>query len=261
MAALRTTASSRPCSPRTSCTTATRSATEETSAGSPVTTGIPASAWASRDPSRAHVTTRAPDAASRRTTDRPVPALPPVTRTTRSRRSVTARWCPRAAGVNRRGSAGRLLLVDAHDVALAVPEPGRAPEALQAGDLAVPGDARHLRVDLEDDALGLQVVHLGLDVVHVPLGDRVPGMTRVGGLVDVEPGAGLGLVGEAGPAHLASRGQTQLVRVERPRPGQIGRGDVRLDPAAVQHGSLPKVVPPGEIRRRDRRPARSQRQR
>src|SRR3954468_20497778 len=244
IAALRTTASSRPCSSRTRSTSAARSPPTATSAGIPTTPGTPATASASRASSRAQVTTRAPEAASRRTTVRPMPALPPVTRTTRSRRSVTGRLCPRTAAVNP-GSAGRcVLLVDAQHVALAVPEPGRPPHARERGDLAVPADPGHVRVDLELDALGLEVVHLGLDVGHVPLGDGVPRLAGVGGLVDVEAGAGPGLVDQVDALDLPGRGEAQLVRVEGLGPGEVGRGDVRLDPAGSQHGALPTDVPP-----------------
>src|SRR3954470_4020944 len=137
-------------------------------------------------------------------------------------------------------SAGRRLLVDAHDVALAVLEPGGPAQSLQGGDLAVPLDAGHV-VDLEDHALGLEVVHLGLDVVHVPLGDRVSGLAGIAGLVDVERRAGRRRVHEVDAGDLARRRQPELVRVEVPRSGEIGRWDVRFDPAGVQHGVLPRT--------------------
>src|SRR3954453_14991929 len=137
-------------------------------------------------------------------------------------------------------SAGRRLLVHAHDVALAVLEPGGPAQSLQEGDLAVPLHAGHV-VDLEHHALGLEVVHLGLDVVHVPLGDRVSGLTGVAGLVDVERRACRRRVHEVDAGDLARRRQPELVRVEVPRSGEIGRWDVRFDPAGVQHGVLPRM--------------------
>src|SRR4051794_418496 len=111
----------------------------------------------------------------------------------------TAASCRSATCGRGRGTPGRcpgrsaLGLVEAHGVALAVLEPGRPAHALHRGDPAVPLDARQV-VDLEGDPLALEVAHLRLDVVDVPLGDGVPGLAGVAGLVDVEPGAAGGLV-------------------------------------------------------------------
>src|SRR3712207_8463338 len=55
--------------------------------------------YRTRGPPRAQVTTRAPAEDSRCTTARPIPALPPVTSTTRSW-SVTFPFCPPPAGNN-----------------------------------------------------------------------------------------------------------------------------------------------------------------
>jgi len=98
-------------------------------------------------------------------------------------------------------------------------------------------------VDLEDHALGLEV-HLGLDVVHVPLEAGVPRLSGERGLAQGERRATLGLVDEVDAGHLTRRRQAQLVGVEGPRPAEVRRGDVGLDPAGVQHGSLPIGICP-----------------
>src|SRR3954447_17711217 len=129
-------------------------------------------------------------------------------------------------------------LVDAHDVALAVPEPRRPAHTGQGRDLAVPLDPRHV-VHLERDALGLEVAHFRLDVGDVPLRDRVPRLPGVGGAVDVERRAAGCPVGQGLPAELPRRREAQLVRVEVPRPPEVTRRNVRFDLAVTQHDWLP----------------------
>src|SRR6185436_16764382 len=108
----------------------------------------------------------------------------------------------------------------------------------QRGDLVAPLDARHV-VDLEGDALGLEVADLRLDVVDVHLGDRVPGLPGELREVDVEPGATRGLVHQLDARDLHGGRQPEFVGVEVARPVQIAGRDVRLDSAVVQHWPAP----------------------
>ena len=80
--------------------------------------------------------------------------------------------CRRGPGVE---SGWREAGVEAEDVALAVFEPGGFAHAVHGGDAVVPGDAGHV-VLLERHALGFEVAHLALDIVDVPLRDRVTGL-------------------------------------------------------------------------------------
>src|SRR4051812_12159784 len=146
-----------------------------------------------------------------------------------------------APGTHRTRSVGGL--VDAEDVGLAVAEPGGAPHALERGDDAVPAHSGHVLVDLEGHALRLHVVDLGVDVVDVELGDRVPRLTGEGCLVDVEAGAARGLVDEVDAHEVADRSEPELVGVELPCPGEVTRGDVGLDAAGAQHRSSRRTSP------------------
>ena len=72
----------------------------------------------------------------------------------------------------------RKSVVDAKNVVLAVLEPRGLPHVSQGGNVVVPLDTRHVVVVLERHTLALQVGDGRVDVVDMPLSERVTGLSR-----------------------------------------------------------------------------------
>src|SRR3954454_2498029 len=140
---------------------------------------------------------------------------------------------PKRPGV-RLVSSGRLELGDTVEVAVGILEPGHAV-------LAQLGDSLLVRLDpiavdlLEADAVGGELVHRLLEVIHLPGGDRAARLACVVGRgVDVNLAAPAARVGDPAVANIPASREAELALVELLRLRHVRHRYCRLNLCLTQ---------------------------